>query len=76
MTKIEIDGENWLINGRPTHQGRSFRGTSVEGLLMNSRMANGLFDDANPLTRDLWNYPDTGTWDPDRNTNELIAMLP
>jgi hypothetical protein len=48
----------------------------VEGLLLNSRMANGVFDDANPLTRDLWAYPDTGRWDPDRNTDELIAALP
>ncbi len=76
MTTVEIDGENWLIDGRPTHEGRSFRGGSVEGLLMNSRMANGLFDDLNPLTRGLWSYPDTGEWDPDRNTDELIAMLP
>lgn len=76
MTTVEIDGENWLINGIPTHAGRRFRGGSVEGLLLNSRMANGLFDDANPLTRDLWKYPDTGKWDPERNVNELIAMLP
>lgn len=76
MTTVEIDCENWLINGRPTHAGREFRGGSVEGLLLNSRMANGLFDDANPLTRDLWKYPDTRAWDPERNTNELIDMLP
>ena len=75
-TEVSIDGENWLINGRPTHEGRTFRGMSVEGLLMNSRMANDIFDDANPLTRHLWAYPDTGEWDPDRNVRELIAQLP
>ncbi len=76
MTTVEIDGENWLVNGKVTHEGREFRGGSVEGLLLNSRMANGLFDDANPFTRDLWKYPDTGEWDAERNTDELIAMLP
>ena len=76
MTTVEIDGENWLINGAPTHAGREFNGVSVEGLLLNSRMANGIFDDENPLTRHLWSYPDTGDWDADRNTDELISMLP
>ncbi len=76
MTRVTIDGENWLINGEATHKGKTFNGGSVEGLLLNSRMANGLFDDANPLTRSLWSYPDTGKWDADRNTDELIIMLP
>lgn len=76
MTTVEIDGENWLIDGVPTHRGRVYNGVSVEGLLLNSRMANGVFDDANPLTQHLWSYPDTGKWDADRNTDELIAMLP
>ena len=76
MTTIEIDGDNWLIDGSPTHAGRTFRGKSIEGLLMNSRMANGVFDDANPLTRHLWHYPDTHRWDAERNTDELISVLP
>ena len=66
MARVEIDGEHWLIDGRPTHRGRTFDGGSVEGLLLNSRMANGLFDDANPLTCELWRYPDTQRWDPER----------
>ncbi len=76
MTRVSIEGENWLIDGVPTHRGREYRGTSIEGLLMNSRMANGLFDDENPNTRHLWSYPDTNVWDADRNTDELIQMLP
>ena len=76
MTTVEIDGENWVIDGVPTHDGRKFNGGSVEGLLLNSRTANGIFDDANRLTRHLWSYPDTGTWDAGRNTGELISMLP
>ncbi len=75
-TTVEIDGDSWLINGQPTYKGRSFRDMKVEGLLLNSRMANAIFDDINPWTRGLWAYPDTSTWDPSRNTSELIKMLP
>ena len=75
-TAITIDGENFLINGAPTQQGQSFRGTSIEGLLMNSRMANAMWDDENELTKHLWSYPDNDLWQADRNTNELIDMLP
>jgi hypothetical protein len=48
----------------------------IEGLLMNSRMVQGIFDDFNPQTRDRWKYPDTGKWDADRNTREFIAAMP
>jgi hypothetical protein len=43
---------------------------------VNSRMIQGIFDDANPATRQQWAYRDTGVWDPQRNTNEFIAMFP
>ncbi len=75
-TTISIDRDRFLINGRPTYEGRSDRGTRVEGLLMNSRMVNGIFDDLNPSTRLFWNYPDTGNWDPERNTREFVAAMP
>ena len=39
-------------------------------------MAQAIFDDENAATRDEWNYPDTHRWDPQRNTNEFVAMLP
>jgi len=42
---------------------------------MNSRMVQGIFDDSNPETRDLFIYPDTKKWDPDRNTNEFVAAM-
>ncbi len=48
----------------------------IEGLLFNSRMVQGIFDDLNPETRDRWNYPDTGAWDAERNTREFIAAMP
>jgi hypothetical protein len=75
-TIVEIEGEKFLINGRPTYEGRSFEGKSVEGLLFNSRMVQAIFDDENPETRKLWAYPDTGKWDAQRNTDEFCAALP
>ncbi|MXX37536.1 MAG: hypothetical protein F4Z85_05570, partial [Gemmatimonadetes bacterium] len=76
QTQITPHGERWLINGQTTYHGRQYRGWEVEGLLMNSRMTNAVFDDENPVTRQLWAYPDTGQWDADRNTDEFIAQLP
>jgi len=39
-------------------------------------MVQAVFDDENPETRKHWAYPDTGVWDPQRNTDEFCAMLP
>jgi hypothetical protein len=76
MTEIQIDGPRFLIDGKPTYEGVTYRGKPVEGLLMNSRMVQAIFDDENPETAALWRYPDTGRWDPDRNTDEFCAALP
>ena len=76
VTKISIEGDKFLVNGTPTQEGATFRGVAIEGLMMNSRMANAVFDDDNEFTRHLWAYPDNEKWDADRNTNELIEMLP
>jgi hypothetical protein len=75
-TTVTIDGEAFRINGEPTYKGRTWKGKQVEGLLFNSRMVQGIFDDWNPETRKLWAYPDTGKWDPERNTREFVAAMP
>ncbi len=75
-TTVSIADEKFLINGQPTYAGRMWDGVSIEGMLMNSRMVQGIFDDLNPETRSRWNYPDTGKWDADRNTREFIAAMP
>jgi hypothetical protein len=75
-TAVTIDGDRFLINRRPTYAGRTWRGHRIEGLLMNSRMVQGIFDDLNPETRAQWAYPDTHRWDPERNTREFIAAMP
>jgi hypothetical protein len=76
MTRVEIRGEDFWIDGRPTYEGRVWRGHRIEGLLFNARMVQATFDDLNPDTRDRWAYPDTGHWDPDRNVDELVAVVP
>jgi hypothetical protein len=67
-TSVSIKGEKFYINSKPTLKNRTWRGYNVEGLLPNSRMVQGIFDDLNPETVSTWIYPDTKTWDPDRNT--------
>src|SRR5687767_12966447 len=74
-TTVGIRGDAFLVNGKPTYAGRTFRGKKVEGLLFNSRMVQGIFDDRNPQTRKNWDYPD-GPWDPERNTREFLAQMP
>jgi hypothetical protein len=64
---VSIEGDRFLINGRPTLAGLTWRGYRLEGLLPNSRMVQGVFDDLNP---------DTKTWDPERNTREFVAAMP
>ena len=75
-TRVAIRGEKFFINDRPTYAGVTWRGKPVEGLLLNSRMTQGIFDDLNPETRNNWLYPDTGAWDAERNTSEFIAAMP
>ena len=75
-TKVEIRGDEFLINGQATYAGRSWKGHSIEGLLFNSRMVQGVFDDVNPETVSRWAYPDTHKWDANRNTDEFIAAMP
>jgi hypothetical protein len=75
QTTIAIDGDKFLINGAPTYQGHEWQGHKIEGLLFNTRLVQGIFDDLNPETRSLWAYPDTGAWDAERNSNEFIAAM-
>lgn len=75
-TTVSIRGEMFYINGRPTYAGRSWQGKRIEGLLLNARLVQGIFDDLNPQTRGRWAYPDTGRWDPERNTREFVGAMP
>lgn len=75
-TAVSIKGDKWLLNGQPTYAGRKWKGHTIEGLLFNSRMVQGIFDDRNPKTVATWAYPDTGKWDAARNTREFVAAMP
>lgn len=80
-THVTIEGDRFFINGEPTYQGVTWTPQGedtaypIEGLLFNARMVQGIFDDLNPRTVDRWVYPDTGKWDPDRNTQGFIDAM-
>jgi CubicO group peptidase (beta-lactamase class C family) len=63
-TKVSIVGNRWHLNGQPTYPG-----TAAEGLLMNVRMANSIFEDANDKTRPKG-------FDDEKNTDQFIAQIP
>jgi hypothetical protein len=75
-TVVTIEQADFFINGERTYKGRYWGDHRIEGLLMNSRMIQGIFDDYNPDTVSRWAYPDTGKWDADRNTREFIEHMP
>jgi len=72
---VAIAGDEFQINGNDLPRPH-WRGRKIQGLLLNSRMVQGIFDDRNPLTAGQWKYSDTGKWDPERNTREFIAAMP
>ncbi len=75
-TTVSIRDDRFFINGLPTYAGCKYKGAVIEGLLMNSRMVQGIYDDRNPETASRWKYPDTGKWNAERNTSEFIAAMP
>lgn len=80
-TKVTIVEDKFFINGSATYEGRTWRTSYggeylIEGLLMNARLVQGVFDDLNEVTRGQWAYPDTKQWDPERNTEEFIMAMP
>ncbi|HVK02400.1 MAG TPA: hypothetical protein VM490_02940, partial [Armatimonadaceae bacterium] len=75
-TTVAVEGDAFRIDGKPTYAGRAYRGRKVEGLLMNARLVQGIFDDRNPETRRMWDYPDGTPFDAERNTREFVAQMP
>jgi CubicO group peptidase (beta-lactamase class C family) len=59
-TRVSIKGTRWHLNGRLTYPG-----TEAEGLLMNVRMVNAVFEDRK--------RPE---FDAEKNTDEFIAAIP
>lgn len=74
-TRVSIRDGKFYVNGEVLYKGKFWEGHSMEGLLMNARMVQGIFDDLNPTTVSLFRYPDTGVWDPERNNLEFLAAM-
>jgi hypothetical protein len=75
-TEVSIAGDQFRINGQPTYAGRIWHEHKIEGLLLNARVVQGIFDDRDTNTVSRWAYPDTGRWDAERNTREFLAAMP
>lgn len=72
-TKLEIRGEWFYINGKKVYSEIEGSNPNAHGLLMNARFIQGIFDDKADRSR----YHRFGRkFDPDQNTNDLIAALP
>lgn len=65
-TKVSIKENRWLINGQPVHDG-----SPAEGLLMNVRMVNAVFEDTGPFGKDY-----NAGFDPEENTTRFITQIP
>lgn len=72
-TSLSIHGEQFQINNQLTYTEISGSNPNAHGLLMNARFIQGIFDDKADRAR--YNRFER-TFDPDRNTDELIAALP
>ncbi len=59
-TRVSITAQRWCFNGEVT-----FRGTRAEGLLLNARMVNAVFEDQHK--------PD---FDPEANTSRFLSHMP
>jgi hypothetical protein len=69
QTRVSIVDGRWHINGLVTHAG-----TPAEGLLMNVRMVNAVFEDDRP--RQTWPDQLPPDFDPTGNTDAFIAQIP
>ncbi len=76
QTVVGIKGDQFFINGKPTYPGRYWKNYRIEGLLINSRMVQGIFDDLNPETSKEFAYPDIKRWDAERNNIEFVKSMP
>jgi len=73
-TGIAIQGTSFLINGRPTYAEIGGNDGRTHGLLMNARFIQGVFDDR--TGRERYARWGRASYDPDRNTDDLVAALP
>lgn len=73
-TKLSIEHEKFLINGRLVYGETDHVPAKHHGLLMNARFIQGVFDDAaDPQRFARFGYD---RWDPEAQTDRLIRALP
>jgi hypothetical protein len=73
-TKITIDKNDFFINGKKVYSDLKNSKKESQGLLMNARFIQGIFDDkADPTRFERFGF---GKWDADAQTDRLIAALP
>jgi len=82
--KATIVGDSFYLDGNPTYTrltGFPEADPRLAGLILNHRVINGIYDDLTPGHDyfgdeiDDWAYPDTGIWDPERNTDSLVKAM-
>jgi hypothetical protein len=72
-TRLAIQGEHFVINGRKVYSEIHGSRPEAHGLLMNARFIQGIFDDKSDRQR----FNRFGRqFDPERNTDALISALP
>lgn len=71
ITVCASNSTHFCIDGVPTHTGQPL----VEGLFLNSRMIQGVFEDKNASSAVNWAYPDGTPFSPARQTDELVGNL-
>jgi hypothetical protein len=73
-TALDIQGTRFLINHQLTYADIDGTKPDAHGLLMNARFIQGVFNDkANPERFAIFGHDH---WDPEANTDRLIAALP
>ena len=72
-TRISINGDKFYINGSPSYSEIPNANPASLGLLWNQRAIQGVFDDKTDRRR--FNQFKAGVFDPQRNTDDLIASL-
>lgn len=82
--KLIIVDDDFYQDGNPTYTrltGFPEADPRLAGLILNHRVINGIFDDLTPGHdyygdgMDDWAYPDTGFWDPKRNTDSFVSAM-
>ena len=74
QTRIDIQGTRFTLNRRPVYSEYADCPVERQGLLMNARFIQGVFDDRAQPER--FARPKYGEWDAEANTDRLIGALP